>query len=45
MGLAGILYLGSIFVDGLAVFAIVAALLATFFYLLVGIRLIKLGRA
>jgi hypothetical protein len=44
MGLAGILYLGSIFVDGLAVFAIVAALLATFFYLLVGVRLYRLGR-
>lgn len=45
MGLVGVLYLGSFFIDGLAVLAIVNALLATFFYLLVGVRLYKLGRA
>jgi hypothetical protein len=44
MGLAGILYLGSFFIDSLAVFAIIAALLAMFFYLLVGVRLYKLGK-
>jgi len=43
-GLAGILYLGSYFIDGLAVLRIIAALLATFFYLLVGVRLYKLDR-
>jgi hypothetical protein len=45
MGLTGILYLGSFFIDGLAVLGIIAALLAMFFYLLVGIRLYKLGRS
>jgi hypothetical protein len=45
MGLAGILYLGSFFIDSLAVFAIIAALLAMFFYLLAGIRLYKLSQA
>lgn len=44
MGLAGILYLGSFFIDGLAVLAYIAALLAAFFYLLVGVQLYKLGR-
>ncbi len=44
MGLVGILYLGSFFIDGLAVLAIVNAVVATLFYLLVGIRLYKLGR-
>jgi len=45
MGLVGVLYLGSFFIDGLAVLAIVNAVLATLFYLLVGVRLYKLGRA
>lgn len=45
MGLVGVLYLGSFFIDGLAVLAIVNAFLATLFYLLVGVRLYKLGRA
>jgi hypothetical protein len=44
MGLTGILYLGSFFIDGLAVLAIVAAFLAMVFYLLVGVRLYKLGQ-
>jgi hypothetical protein len=45
MGLTGILYLGSFFIDSLGVLRIINALLATFFYLLVGARLYKLGRA
>jgi len=45
MGLTGILYLGSFFIDSLAVLAIIAALLAMFFYLLVGVRLYRLSRA
>ena len=45
MGLVGILYLGSFFIDGLAVLAIIAALLAMIFYLLVGVRLYRLSRA
>jgi len=44
MGLTGILYIGSFFIDGLAVLRIINALLATFFYLLVGVRLYKLGQ-
>jgi len=44
MGLVGILYLGSFFMDGLSVLRYINALLATFFYLLVGIRLYKLGK-
>jgi len=44
MGLTGILYISSFFIDGLAVIRIFNALLATFFYLLVGIRLYKLGQ-
>jgi len=44
MGLMGILYLGSFFIDGLAVLAYVAAFLAMVFYLLVGVRLYKLGQ-
>ena len=42
--LTGILYMGSFFIDGLAVFRYINGLLATFFYLLVGIRLYKLGQ-
>ena len=45
MGLAGILYLGSFSIDGLAVLRIIAALLGMFFYLLVGLRLYRLSRA
>jgi len=45
MGVTGILYLGSFFIDGLAMLAYIAALLAMFFYLLVGVRLYKLSRA
>jgi hypothetical protein len=45
MGLAGIVYLGSFFIDGLAVLRYIAAFLAMVFYLLVGVRLYKLGRA
>ena len=44
MGLVGIIYMGSFFIDGLEVLRIINALLATFFYLLVGIRLYKLGQ-
>jgi len=44
VGLTGILYMASYFIDGLAVLRYINALLATFFYLLVGIRLYKLGR-
>ena len=45
MGLTGILYMGSYFIDGLAVLRIINAFLAMFFYLLVGIRLYRLSRA
>lgn len=44
MGVAGILYLGSFFIDDLAVLAYIAAIVAMFFYLLVGVRLYRLGR-
>jgi len=44
MGLVGIIYLGSFFIDGLEALRYINALLATFFYLLVGIRLYKLGQ-
>jgi hypothetical protein len=44
MGMTGILYVGSFFIDRLAVLAIIAALLAMVFYLLVGVRLYKLGQ-
>jgi hypothetical protein len=43
-GFTGILYMSSYAVDGLAVLRYVNALLATAFYLLVGVRLYKLGR-
>lgn len=44
-GLTGILYMGSYFIDGLAVLRYINAFLAMFFYLLVGVRLYRLGRA
>jgi hypothetical protein len=44
MGLTGILYMGSFFIDGMAVLRYINALLAMLFYLLVGVRLYKLGR-
>lgn len=44
-GLTGILYMGSYFIAGLAVLRYINALLAAFFYLMVGIRLYKLSRA
>jgi len=44
MGLVGIVYFGTFFIDRVAVLAILNAVLATFFYLLVGIRLYKLGQ-
>lgn len=44
MGLTGIFYMGSLFIDSLEVLAIINALLATFFYLLVGVRLYRLGK-
>jgi hypothetical protein len=45
MGLVGVVYVGSFFIDGLAVLRYINAILATFFYLLVGVRLYRLGRA
>jgi hypothetical protein len=45
MGLVGVVYVGSFFIDGLAVLRYINAVLATFFYLLVGVRLYRLGRA
>jgi hypothetical protein len=44
MGLVRILYLGSFFIDDLAWLATFAAFLAMVFYLLVGVRLYKLGQ-
>ncbi|HSL26038.1 MAG TPA: hypothetical protein VLA54_07110 [Acidimicrobiia bacterium] len=44
-GLTGILFMGSVFIDGLAVLRYVNALLAMFFYLLAGLRLRRLGRS
>lgn len=44
-GLTGILYLGSFVSEGMAVLRYINALLATFFYLLVGVRLHRLGRS
>jgi hypothetical protein len=44
MGLAGVVYLGWFFIDGLAVLRYIAAFLAMVFYLLAGVRLYKLGR-
>ena len=45
VGLTGILYMGSYIIDSLAVLRYINALLATFFYLLVSIRLYGLSRA
>ena len=44
-GLTGILWMGSFFIDGLDMIRYINAMLATVFYLLVGVRLYKLGRA
>lgn len=44
MGLTGILYMGSFVVEGLAALRYINALLAILFYVLVGVRLYKLGR-
>lgn len=44
VGLTGIIWMGSFFISGLAVFRYINALLATVFYLLVAVRLRKLGR-
>jgi hypothetical protein len=43
-GLTGILYIGAIFIDGMAVLRYINALLAAVFYLLAGYRLYKLGQ-
>jgi hypothetical protein len=43
IGLTGILFMGSYFIDSLAVIRYINALLAAIFYLLVGSRLYKLG--
>lgn len=43
-GLTGILYMGSFFIDGMAVLRYINALLAAVFYLLAGYRLYKLGK-
>ena len=42
--LTGILFMGSYFIDGLALLRYINALLAMVFYLLVGVRLYKLGK-
>ena len=44
MGLTGIAWMGSFFIDGLDVFRYINALLAAVFYLLAGYQLYKLGR-
>ena len=44
MGLTGVLWMGSFFIDGLDVLRYINAMLAMVFYLLVGIRLYKLSR-
>jgi hypothetical protein len=43
-GLTGILYMGSFFIDAVAVLRYINALLAAVFYLLAGYRLYKLGK-
>ena len=43
-GLTGILFMGKYFLEPLAVFRYINAMLAMVFYLLVGVRLYKLGR-
>lgn len=44
IGLTGIVWMGSYFIDSLAVFRYINALLAMVFYLLVGVRLFRLGK-
>jgi hypothetical protein len=44
MGVVGIFYIGSFFIDSLTALRYVTGLLATPFYLLAGIRLYRLGR-
>lgn len=44
IGLTGILFIGSYFIDSLSVFRYINALLAAAFYLLAGFRLYKLGK-
>jgi len=44
IGLTGIVWMGSFFIDSLDVFRYINALLAAVFYLLVGVRLYKLGK-
>jgi hypothetical protein len=44
VGLTGILFMGSYIIDGLAVLRYINALLAAVFYLLMGVRLYKLGK-
>jgi hypothetical protein len=44
MGVVGILYIGSFFIEGLAALRYATGLLAVPFYLLVGVRLLRLGR-
>ena len=45
MGLVGFLYIGSFFIEDLTALRYLTGLLAVPFYLLVGVRLYKLGRA
>jgi hypothetical protein len=44
VGITGIVFMGSYIVDALGIFRIVNALLVTFWYLFVGLRLFKLGQ-
>ncbi len=44
MGVVGILFAGSFFIDGLAALRYLTGLLAVPFYLLAGVRLYRLGR-
>jgi hypothetical protein len=44
VGLTGVLWTGSFIIDGLDVIRYINALLATVFYLLVGVRLYKIGK-
>jgi hypothetical protein len=44
MGVVGLLYVGSFFIDSLAAFRYLTGLLAVPFYLLAGVRLYRLGR-
>lgn len=45
MGVVGILFIGSYFIEGLAALRYMTGLLAIPFYLLVGVRLYRIGRA